>query len=64
MQVRKLWDDLQSTLWFRPAIWVIGLGALAAGLTFIDTRLAGSELLSEWPWFLLGGAEGARTISR
>ena len=62
VQLTKVWDDLRSSLWFRPAIWVIVLGSLAVALTLADERLAESGSLFDWPWFLVGGAEGARTM--
>lgn len=60
MHLEEIWDDLKSSLWFRPALWVIGLGALAVALVVLDHNLQIDFLAAMW--FFGGSADGARTI--
>lgn len=62
MRIRKLWDDLQSSLWFRPALWVSALGMLAIGLIAIDRGIVRPGTPIVIPWLFSGGADGARTM--
>ena len=61
MRLRKLWDDLQESLWLRPALWTLGLGSLAVVITSLD-RSYFSVDATTLPWFLMSQAEGARTM--
>ncbi|MFW5943441.1 MAG: DUF2254 domain-containing protein [Chloroflexota bacterium] len=56
---------MNTSLWFRPAMWVLVLAALAFALMLVDRRagdswqpLAGSSLA----WFFVSGADGARAM--
>lgn len=62
MQLTRIWDRLRSSLWFRPAGWVIVFGALAFILTAIDRQTGGVYVEAGLPWYFRGGPEGARTI--
>lgn len=62
MQLRSLLDDLQSNLWFRPTLWVLGLGILAVFLMLVDRRLSAMQANLLLPWFFVSGADGARTM--
>lgn len=62
MLIRKIWDDVKSTLWFIPGLWVIGMGALAIVSLTVDRRLAQLETAVDWPWYLVGSPEGVRTM--
>ncbi len=65
MRLRQLWDDLKTSLWFRPALWVIGLGALALALTSLDEnleRFLTPDQLSRLSLIFGGGPEAARTL--
>lgn len=62
MRLRKVWEDIESSLWFRPMIWMIGFGLLAVLLIAADRRYLFQQSNLEIPWFLVGGAEGARTM--
>ena len=65
MKLRNIWNELNTSLWFRPALWVLVLAVLAFGLMLADRRggetwqpLAGSSLA----WFFVSGADGARAM--
>ena len=65
MRLRQVWDDLKTSLWFRPALWVVGLGALALALTNLDEnleRFLTPDQLSQLTLIFGGGPEGARTL--
>lgn len=62
MKLRSLLDDLKSSLWFRPALWVLGLGILAILLMLLDRRLSAGRPDILLFWFFVTGADGARTM--
>lgn len=62
MPLIQIWDRLRSSLWFRPAGWVLLFGALAFVLTAIDQQTGGVYTEAGIPWYFRGGPEGARTI--
>lgn len=62
MSLARNWDDIRSSLWFRPAGWVLLFGALAFVLTAIDEQTGGVYTEVGIPWYFRGGPEGARTI--
>jgi uncharacterized membrane protein len=57
--LRYLWQDLRSSLWFVPTVFVLGSIVLAVGMVEVDTRLD-SRLWEKWPRFFAVGADGAR----
>ena len=62
MSIARLWDRLRSSLWFRPAGWIIIFGALAFLFSAIDRQTGGVYGEAGLPWYFGGGQEGARTI--
>lgn len=63
MQLRKIWDNWQSSLWFRPILWVIGLALLAVALIVVDRSLEPSaQPLASITWYFSSDPAGARTI--
>jgi uncharacterized membrane protein len=61
MRLLKLWDDLQESMWLRPALWSVGLSILALTLTTLD-RSYFSVNATTLPWFLISQANGAATM--
>lgn len=62
MPLVRIWDSIRSSLWFRPAGWVLLFGMLAYVLTAIDEQTGGVYTEAGIPWYFRGGPEGARTI--
>lgn len=63
MHLRKIWENLRSSLWFRPVLWVGALALLALLLIIIDRSLApSSQPLVSLSWYFASDAAGARTI--
>lgn len=62
MKLRIFWDDLRTSLWFRPLLWLGGLGLLALVLIKLDEELSYLELYRVLPWLFIEGADGARTM--
>src|SRR5690606_15019592 len=58
----KLIDYLDSSLWFRPALWMIACSGLAVGLIVLDTWLDTRGALSEWPALLRSDPNDARAM--
>ena len=59
VQLRTLWIQLRSSLWFLPTLIVLGSGALAIGFIEIDSRFS-LKLLTNFPRLFGAGAEGSR----
>jgi uncharacterized membrane protein len=59
--MRKVWEDVRSSLWFVPALFVTGAALLAIALIQADSHI-GSETLARWPGLFGSSAEGARNI--
>jgi uncharacterized membrane protein len=60
-----LWDDLRSSLWFRPSLWVIGFSILALALISLDRRLGTMRLEHlEYlePVIFAAGVDGTRAM--
>jgi uncharacterized membrane protein len=60
-RIGHLWDKLNSSLWFIPAL----MAAVAAGLSIVTVNLDWSvkeRLIKNTGWIWAGGAEGAREI--
>lgn len=63
MHVRKIWENLRSSLWFRPVLWVGALALLAVVLIIVDRSLAPSaQSLAALSWYFVSDPAGARTI--
>lgn len=62
MPLVRIWDRIRTSLWFRPAGWVLLFGALAFVLTAIDNQTGGVYTDAGIPWYFRGGPDGARTI--
>lgn len=60
VQLRDRWDDLRSSLWFLPALLVIGCVVLAVGMIALEA--GGPSLAQDWPRLFGVGAEGARAL--
>jgi len=59
-RLRSILDSLHSSLWFVPALMIVGAAALALGLGEIDANLDRARLQERWPWLFGAGAAGAR----
>ena len=55
------WFDLQSTLWFIPAVMTTGASAFAFLVLQFDERVLAGHEVATW-WLFEGGAEGARGV--
>lgn len=62
MRVRQIWDDLRSSLWFRPTGWILAFGLLAFVVLTLDQQMEAGVLREHLPWYFRGGPAGARTI--
>lgn len=62
MPLFRIWDRIRTSLWFRPAGWVLLYGMLAFLFTAIDEQTGGVYTEAGIPWYFRGGPEGARTI--
>lgn len=63
MKIRllELWDRLRSSLWFLPALMVLGAAAFAQTTVALDSRFD-SRLPDYLSWVYTGGAEGASAV--
>jgi uncharacterized membrane protein len=63
MKIRliELWDRLRSSLWFLPALMVLGAAAFSQATVALDSRLDGA-LPDYLRWVYAGGAEGASAV--
>jgi uncharacterized membrane protein len=61
-QLRRLWEDLRSSLWFVPTLIVAGAVVLAFGLIEADPWLGKERLVERWPRLFGAGAEGSRGL--
>lgn len=57
--MQRVWIKLRSSLWFFPALIVLGAVLLAVAIIELDTFLE-RERLSHWPRLFGAGAEGSR----
>lgn len=55
-----LWDDPRSSLWFVPALIVLGAVVLAVGVIEFDTTAEYGQWMQRWPRVFGVGASGAR----
>ncbi|HEX9003492.1 MAG TPA: DUF2254 family protein, partial [Blastocatellia bacterium] len=59
MKLKQWWNDLRSSLWFTPVVFVVAGMALAAGLVELDGMVK-DDLLYRYPRLFGAGAEGSR----
>ncbi len=59
-RLRSILDYLRSSLWFVPALMIVGAAALGLGLIEVDANLDRARLQERWPWLFGAGAAGAR----
>ena len=59
VKVKKLWRDATSTLWFRPAVWVMSLTGIALGFSYLDRLYDLEHATDVLPWFLFMGVDAA-----
>ncbi len=59
IKLKKLWNNLDASLWFLPSVIVAGSVTLAIALIEVDLSLS-DELLNKWPRLFGAGAQGAR----
>lgn len=57
----QLWVNVRSSVWFLPALIVLGAIGLAVGLIAAEPLVA-DDLLERWPRFFGAGAEGSRSL--
>ncbi len=57
----RTWDSLRSSMWFIPALMMLGSIVLAFSLIGVDLLL-GSSALQRWPLLFGAGAEGSRGV--
>lgn len=62
MRLEKFWDDLRASLWFRPAVWVVLLGATALILIALERSWSLSPLALQLYGLLAMEADGARIV--
>ncbi len=60
MSVTRLPAQLRNSLWFIPAMWVVGSGVLALAMIAVDS--ATPDFAAGLPLVFGGGAEGARSV--
>ncbi len=60
MPLKQIAVQLRNSLWFVPAIWVIGSGVLAFLMILIDSATPG--VARSFPLIFGGGADGARGL--
>ncbi len=60
--LRGLYEDVTTSLWFRPMFWLVGMGALATGLIALDQTAAGDMARDVLPQMLLGDTDSVRTM--
>ncbi|MBC7781825.1 MAG: DUF2254 domain-containing protein [Proteobacteria bacterium] len=61
-KLRRLWDQLRSSLWLVPALIVIGAVVLAAVMVDAGALLDMDYLLERWPRLFGVGAAGSRGL--
>ena len=60
-KLRVLLETLRSSMWFVPALIVVGAVGLAVGLIEMDW-LSRQELVTRWPRIFGAGADGSRAL--
>lgn len=60
--LRNLLENLRSSLWFVPTLFVTGAVVLAMALVEMDSYLIRERLTEQWPRLFGAGAEGSRGL--
>jgi uncharacterized membrane protein len=60
-RIGNLLENVRASLWFVPALSVLGALVLSTGLLLVDGRIE-PGLTQRWPWLFAGTAEAARTM--
>lgn len=58
-KLKRLWNELRSSLWFVPGLLVLGLIVIAFALIEVDSRIS-REMLIKYPRLFGAGADGSR----
>ncbi|NJO51038.1 MAG: DUF2254 domain-containing protein [Leptolyngbyaceae cyanobacterium RM2_2_4] len=58
----KLWDSLNSSYWFLPALMTLAAFGLAFGTLTLDRAAGEAGPIEKFAWSYAGGPEGARTL--
>ncbi|MGB3638223.1 MAG: DUF2254 domain-containing protein [Rivularia sp. (in: cyanobacteria)] len=61
IKLGKLWDSINSSYWFVPAVMMTGTIAIAFGLLRLD-KLGYYGPIQKWGWIYTGSPEGARAV--
>lgn len=61
-KLRSLWESLRSSLWFVPALLVLGAVTLALALVEADASFDRNGLEQQWPRLFGASAAGARDM--
>ena len=62
MKLRIFWNNLLTSVWLRPLLWILAIFVLAVVLLRIDTVLLETKVVLTAPWIFIDSGEGARTI--
>lgn len=62
MNLHVWWHKLRGGLWYRPLLWIGGIGLLALLLLEVDRRLIYGPLMVTTPWLFVDSADAARTL--
>src|SRR5688500_17885107 len=60
-KLRNAWENIRASLWFVPAIFVLGAIGLAQLLLWLDSRF-GANAHEIIPWYVADNADAARAI--
>ena len=60
-RIGNVLENVRASLWFVPALCVLGAVVLSTVLLLIDGEIA-PDLTERWPWLFAGTAEAARTM--
>jgi uncharacterized membrane protein len=61
-RLQILYENVRASLWFVPALLVLGAVALALGLVETEAYVDGERLVEEWPRLFGAGSEGSRGL--
>ncbi|HEX9988090.1 MAG TPA: DUF2254 domain-containing protein [Chloroflexia bacterium] len=60
-RIRRVWNDIQGSLWFVPSVLVLLAAALAFFMAWLD-KVAGKDVATALPFLAEVGSEGTRDI--